>query len=127
VVAKLVLIFVLFAGCAAMEKSPTANVVIAVDMSLEEFLEINELSLDDDTEISDRNKNGKNDLFIWDLDRDSNPDIVIDFNEKISVGSHGTTLGFNKIFVYDYVKNEVWVGELGKSSGIIRSVYKQNI
>jgi hypothetical protein len=105
------------------EVSPTENIIINVDMTMEEFLEINELSFESASQTSDRNKDGEKDLFIWDLNDDLEADVVVDFDESISEGSHGVTLGFHQILIYDYVKKEVWVAEVGKRSGRIRGLY----
>jgi hypothetical protein len=114
---------ILVAGCVAGEVSTTENIVVNVEMTMEEFLEINGLSFESASQVSDRNNNGEADLFIWDLDDDLEADVVVDLDENISEGSHGITLGFNRILIYDYVKKEVWVAEVGKRSGRIRGVY----
>jgi hypothetical protein len=94
-------------------------------MTLTEFLEINDLNLESATTQTDQNENGQNDLFSWNLDTDEIMDIVIDINEEVRVGSHGTTRGFNTILVYDHSKKEVWIADVGKSSGKILMVKKQ--
>ena len=118
----LCLVFIFMAGCLLGSKSPVENIAIAVDMTVEDFLVVNGLFLEGATEFIDGNSDGNVDVYLWDLDRDKKSDIVIVFDEGISRGLHGTTMGFNKIVIYDYVKREVWVGEVGKASGKILTV-----
>jgi hypothetical protein len=124
---KFLLVVVFFSGCLLGPRSPTENIIIRQDLALDEFLDLNGLSLEDASEISDRNENGEDDLFVWDLDSDGKVDVLIDFNEEVREGTHGTTLGFNKILIFDYIENVVWIADVGKSSGKVIIVRKRNI
>ncbi len=125
--AKLLLVLVFVSGCLLGPKSPTENIIIGQGMTLDEFLDLNRLSLEGASEIVDRNEDGEDDLYVWDLDSDGNADVLIDINEKIREGSHGTTLGFHKILVYDHIENVVWIADVGKSSGKVIIIHKKEI
>jgi hypothetical protein len=125
--AKLLLMVIIASGCLLQPSSPTENIIIYQDLTLDEFLDLNGFSLLEASETTDRNKNGQDDLFVWDLDSDGKVDVLIDINEEVREGLHGTTLGFNKILIYDYMENVVWLADVGKSSGKIITVRKVDI
>lgn|GEM_PF-6344412 len=117
-----ILIFLsLFSGCVS-QGSVTSRMVLDTGMTIDEFLDFNGISLDSASESADRNDDGNVDLYIWDLDEDGNADILIDVDEDIQIGPHGTTLGFHKILVYDNVGGSVKIAEVGKVSGQVRLV-----
>ncbi|HDY74122.1 MAG TPA: hypothetical protein ENH51_03295 [Euryarchaeota archaeon] len=122
--AKLLVMFIIlsiFSGCIG-QRSVTGRMVLDVGMTIDEFLDFNGLSLDSASESADRNSDGNLDIFIWDLDGDGNADVLIDIDENIQTGSHGTTLGFNKILIYDNADGIVKIAEVGKVSGQVRLV-----
>ncbi len=119
----LLLVFLMFSGCLG-SANPIDKVILDREVTIDQFLEINGLSYEGADQADDRNNDGNNDLFAWDLDQDGQNDIVVDINEEIEVGEHGTvTYGFNRIYVVYYDRKYMSIGEVGKNSGKVISIH----
>jgi hypothetical protein len=116
--------FALLSGCLS-SFSPTENLILDYDMTIEDFLGLNGLAFELATEVADTNNNGVDDLYTWDLDGDNKVDVVVGFSEEIKTSSHGSTFGFHKIIIYNYKTNEVLTADVGKNSGRVRTIYTQ--